>query len=276
MMNAPRVLNCAAYPPASLTPNYDLAGPALQTSHLTVCYHTITALRDVTVMVQPGRLTGVIGPNGAGKSTFMQALLGLIPVAQGTVRYGDRPLSAQRSRVAYVPQRSQIDPAYPATVGEVAMMGRARATGWLRRYSAASRGQVAAALARVGLWELRDRPISELSGGQRQRVFLARSLAQNADIFCFDEPFAGVDRKTEAILFEVFHELADLGKIVLVVNHDLGESITHFDDLILLRGEVIAHGERRWVLTDRNLQRAYGGRVSFYNESPAPMGEDVA
>lgn len=242
---------------------------AIAVQGLSVWYRAVEALQEVSLEILPGRLTGTIGPNGAGKSTLLQAMLGLLPreSVRGSVSWGDRPLSAQRDRVAYVPQRSRIDPTYPATVWEVALMGRVRQTGWLRRPSVASRAAVAAALERVGLADLRDRPIGQLSGGQQQRVFLARSLAQEAELFCFDEPFAGVDRTTEAILFEVFAELAAAGKIVLVVNHDLGASITHFDDLILLDRRAIATGPRQTVLTEENLGRAYGTRVDFFREA---------
>jgi manganese/iron transport system ATP-binding protein len=146
-------------------------------------------------------------------------------------------------------------------------MGRTRKTGWFRSFSATSYQRVQSALERVGLWDLRDRPIGQLSGGQQQRAFLARSIAQEADIFCFDEPFVGVDRRNEAILFELFAELARDGKVVLVVNHDLGESIAHFDDLILLNRQLVAAGDRAVVLNDLNLQRAYGGQVRFFQEA---------
>jgi len=238
--------------------------PTLTVEHLDVRYRDVHALSDVSLRIVPGRLTGIIGPNGAGKSTLMKSLLGLVPMTAGEVIYGDRPLVEQRQHVAYVPQRTQIDWQYPATVWDVVMMGRVRQSGWFRRFSAVSRQAALAALERVGMAEFRDRPIGQLSGGQQQRVFLARSLAQEADIFCFDEPFVGVDQKTEAILFGIFQELAAEAKIVLVVNHDLGESITHFDDLVLLNRTLLAHGRRQEVLNRDNLDRAYGGRVQFF------------
>ncbi|OKH23842.1 manganese ABC transporter ATP-binding protein [Hydrococcus rivularis NIES-593] len=236
-------------------------------SHLGVSYRTVEALRDITLQIKPGRLTGAIGPNGAGKSTLIKAMLGLIPINQGSVHYNGRPLIDCLDKVAYVPQRSQIDWTYPATVWDVVMMGRVRKTGWFRRFSAMSRRLAAEALERVQMSAYRDRPIGQLSGGQQQRVFLARSLAQEGDIFFFDEPFVGVDRKTEDILFNIFHELANAGKIVLVVNHDLGESITNFDDLILLNKELIAVGARQSVLREENLYHAYGGKVVFFDEN---------
>lgn len=241
----------------------DLA-PDIKVVHLGVDYRAVKALEDVSLVIRPGRLTGMIGPNGAGKSTLLKAMLGLVPVAAGLVLYGDRPLLDQRHCVAYVPQRSQIDWLYPATVWDVALMGRVQKTGWFRRFSTVSRRKALTALERVGMVDFRDRPIGQLSGGQQQRVFLARSLAQEADVFCFDEPFVGVDQKTESVLFEIFHELANAGKIVLVVNHDLGESITHFDDLILLNRTLVASGSRQHVLNTDNLHRAYGGKVNFF------------
>jgi manganese/iron transport system ATP-binding protein len=232
--------------------------------HLQVKYRTVEALRDANLTFKPGRLVGIIGPNGAGKSTLVKAMLGLVP-AGGIVHYQGKPLIEQLEKVAYVPQRSQIDWGYPATVWDVVMMGRVRKTGWFRQFSVPSRQIAARALERVGMSEYRDRPIGQLSGGQQQRVFLARSLAQEAEIFCFDEPFVGIDQKTEAALFAIFRELADQDKIVLVINHDLGESITHFDELVLLNRDVIAVGDRSRVLRPENMHRAYGGQVTYFS-----------
>lgn len=242
---------------------------AISVSHLGVQYRNVQALQDVNFVAQPGRLTGIIGPNGAGKSTLMKAMLGLVPVTSGIVLYKGKPLMNQLERVAYVPQRSQIDWSYPATVWDVVLMGRVRKAGWFRRFSGVSRQVAAAALERVGMSEYRDRSIGQLSGGQQQRVFLARALAEEAEIFCFDEPLAGIDKKTEAVIFDIFHELAESGKIVLVVNHDLGEAIAHFDDLILLNNELIASGCRADVLSEENMNRAYRGQVVFFRGEAA-------
>lgn len=239
---------------------------AITVSHLGASYRTVEALRDITLKLEPGRVTGIIGPNGAGKSTLLKAMLGLIPISSGSAIYEEKPLHDRLEIVAYVPQRSQIDWTYPATVWDVVMMGRVKKTGWFRRFSAVSRRIAADALGRVGMSDYGDRPIGQLSGGQQQRVFLARSLAGEAEIFCFDEPFVGVDKKTESIIFNIFRELANAGKIVIVVNHDLGESITNFDDLVLLDKELIASGTREAVLTEENLHRAYGGKVVFFSD----------
>jgi manganese/iron transport system ATP-binding protein len=239
----------------------------LKIENLTVNYREVEALRNVTLQVVPKRVTGIIGPNGAGKSTLMKAMLGLIPYQFGSILFDGQPLIQQRQKIAYVPQRSQIDWTYPATVWDVVMMGRVKKTGWLHPFSLMSRLTAKNALEKVGMSDFGDRPIGQLSGGQQQRVFLARSLAQEADIFFFDEPFAGVDQKTHAIIFDIFQELADNGKIVLVVNHDLGESINNFDDLILLNKILIAAGSKEEVLREENLYNAYGGKVSFFSHN---------
>ena len=239
---------------------------AIAVDNLGVCYRTVEALSDISLNLVPGKVTGVFGPNGAGKSTLVKAMLGLIPAKSGSVSYDGQPLQHHLEKIAYVPQRSQIDWTYPVTVWDVVMMGRIRKTGWFRNFSGISRRQGMAALEQVEMTKFKNRPIGQLSGGQQQRVFLARSLAQQAEVFFFDEPFVGVDQKTENIIFNIFHQLAEEGKIVVVVNHDLGESITNFDELILLNKELIAAGDRQQVLKDENLQKAYGVKVMFFSE----------
>ncbi|BAQ64032.1 metal ABC transporter ATP-binding protein [Geminocystis sp. NIES-3709] len=239
----------------------------LKVENLTVSYRNVEALRNISFQVFPHKVTGIIGPNGAGKSTMIKAMLGLIPYQFGSISFYDQPLIKQRERIAYVPQRSQIDWTYPATVWDVVMMGRVRKTGWFKPFSRMSREIAKTALEKVGMYDYCDRPIGQLSGGQQQRVFLARSLAQSADIFFFDEPFVGVDQKTEEIIFNIFQELADEGKIILVVNHDLGESINNFDSIILLNKTLIAAGNREEVLQEENLYNAYNGRVSFHSQN---------
>lgn len=240
---------------------------AININNLSVSYRNIEALRGINLNISAGKLTGMIGPNGAGKSTLLKAILGLININNGQVFYNNKALIEQRKIIAYVPQRSQIDWTYPATVWDVVMMGRITKTGWFKRFSNISKQKALNALEKVEMTSFLNRPIGQLSGGQQQRVFLARSIAQEAEIFCFDEPFVGVDQRTEAIIFNIFHELAETGKIVLVVNHDLGESITNFDELILLNKELIAAGNRQEVLQQENLYQAYNGKVMFFNEN---------
>jgi manganese/iron transport system ATP-binding protein len=235
----------------------------LEVCDLGVNYRNTRAINDVSFCLQPGQLTGLFGPNGAGKSTLIKGILGLIPIAQGIVRYNCLPLKQQLKKVAYVPQRNKIDWDYPITVEKVVMMGRIPATGWFRKPSRNSRAIVTHALERVGMMQFRQHQIRELSGGQQQRVFLARAIVQQADLFFFDEPFNNIDCRTEAIIFEVFQELKQQQKTLLVISHDLGETLNHYDRLLLLNQKLIAAGNRQQVLTNQNIQQAYGKVVSY-------------
>ncbi len=230
----------------------------LLVQHLTVNYRNINALEDISFKLCAGTLVGLIGPNGAGKSTLIKALLGLIPTRSGRVLYGNRPLNQQRQQVAYVPQRSQIDWDYPATVWNVVMLGRTVHTGWLRSPSQQSAIIVKESLDRVGMLDLRDRPIGSLSGGQQQRVFLARAIAQQADLLLLDEPLAAVDKKTEALVFQIYDELKAEGKTLLISCHEWGGILNHYDELLLLNQTLIAQGTPEVVMTTDNIQSAYG------------------
>jgi manganese/iron transport system ATP-binding protein len=230
----------------------------LEVRQLAVNYRGVKGLDRVSFQVEPGQLVGLIGPNGAGKSTLLKAMLGLVPTANGTVKYCTCPLCNHLERVAYIPQRSQIDWDYPITVWNVVMMARTRQLGWFRRPGAAAKAIVNTALDRVGMLELKDRRIGELSGGQQQRVFLARALAQQADLFLFDEPFTGVDKKTESVLIEIFNELRSAGKILLVSTHEWGQSLDRLDRILLLNQRLIADGSPQQVMTPHNIQQAYG------------------
>ena len=245
----------------------------LEVQDLAVNYRGIRALGNLSFRLEPGQLVGVIGPNGAGKSTMIKAMLGLVPATSGIVKFKGRALKQQLRCCAYVPQRSQIDWDYPATVWTVVMMGRSPHTGWFRSPSRQSKEIVASALKRVGIWELRHRQIGELSGGQQQRVFLARAIAQQAELFLFDEPLTGIDKKTEAILFEIFNELKAQGKILLVSSHEWGKNLSHYDRLLLLNQGLIANGSPQEVMNLENIQRAYGEglRSQLLNESLEPM-----
>ncbi|PSF38300.1 manganese ABC transporter ATP-binding protein [Aphanothece hegewaldii CCALA 016] len=234
----------------------------LEVNDLTVSYRNSWAVQDVSFCLQPGQMTGLLGPNGAGKSTVVKAVLGLIPKASGIVRYASRPLKRQLKKVSYVPQRSQIDWDYPVTVENVVMMGRIPATGWFRKPDRNSYNIVRDALERVGMWNYRQRQIGELSGGQQQRVFIARALAQQANLLFFDEPLAGVDSQTETIIFDVFQELKSEQKTLLVITHDLGESLEHYDQLLLLNKSLIAVGAKKDVMTQENLKKAYGHHLN--------------
>ncbi|MBD0304887.1 MAG: metal ABC transporter ATP-binding protein [Tolypothrix sp. T3-bin4] len=245
----------------------------LEVQHLAVNYRGIRALGDVSFRLEPGQLVGLIGPNGAGKSTMIKAMLGLVPVASGVVNFKGRTLKQQLCCCAYVPQRSQIDWDYPASVWTVVMMARTAHTGWFRSPSRRSKEIVADALKRVGMWEFRYRQIGELSGGQQQRVFLARAIAQQASLFLFDEPLAGIDKKTEAIIFQIFAELKAEGKTLLVSSHEWGKELSHYDRLLLLNQYLIANGSPQDVMTLDNIQQAYGAGLhsQLLNESVETM-----
>lgn len=230
----------------------------LEVQQLAVNYRGVRGLEQVSFRVSPGQLVGIIGPNGAGKSTMLKAMLGLIPVASGRVNYCTCPLHQQLEKVAYVPQRSQIDWDYPITVWNVVMMARTRHLGWFQNPRLPDRRLVQQALEQVEMADLRHRRIGELSGGQQQRVFLARALAQEAEIFLFDEPFTGVDQRTEAILLQVFTELRQQGKILLISSHDWGGALGRLDRLLLLNRCLIADGAPQQVMTPENLHQAYG------------------
>jgi len=230
----------------------------LEVQQLAVNYRGLRGLDPVSFQVSPGQLVGIIGPNGAGKSTLLKALLGLVPTSSGVVHYCTCPLHQQLERVSYIPQRSHIDWDYPITVWNVVMMARTRQLGWFRSPGRAAKAMVKAALAQVEMLDLRGRRISELSGGQQQRVFLARALAQQADLFLFDEPFMGVDQKTQAIMLKVFEELRSQGKILLLSTHEWGQSLNQLDRLLLLNQCLIADGSPQQVMTPENLRQAYG------------------
>lgn len=229
----------------------------LDIEDLSVNYQGVCALDGVSLTLRPGEMVGLIGPNGAGKSTLIKAILGLVRY-RGRIELQGVPLRRQRQRMAYVPQRSQIDWDYPATAWTVALMSQTAVAGWLRRPSREQQARVRAALARVGMDRLRHRPIGQLSGGQQQRVFLARALAQYADIFLLDEPFTGIDKKTEAIMLEVFDALRAEGKTLLVSCHEWGEALNCYDRLLLLNGRLLADDTPQAVMTMENIRQAYG------------------
>jgi manganese/iron transport system ATP-binding protein len=233
----------------------------LKVQQLAVSYRGVRGLDAVSFSIQLGELVGVVGPNGAGKSTMLKAMLGLIPTESGKVEYCTCPLHRQLDKVSYIPQRSQIDWDYPITVWNVVLMARTRSLGWFRSPGRPARELVKAALERVELLDLKHRRIGELSGGQQQRVFLARALAQQADLLFFDEPFTGVDKKTEGIMLEVFAELRSQGKILMISTHEWGQSLSQLDRLFLLNQRLIAQGTPQEVMTAENLRQAYGTHI---------------
>ncbi|MGF1589670.1 MAG: metal ABC transporter ATP-binding protein [Pleurocapsa sp.] len=242
----------------------------LEVCNLSVNYRHTWAVKNVSFTLQPGQVTGLLGSNGAGKSTLIEAILGLVPLADGVVKWMGKPVTKQLNKVAYVPQRSQIDWDYPVTVERAVMMGRVAITGWFRQHNRRSKTLVRNALERVGMWQYRQRQIGELSGGQQQRVFIARAIAQEADLLLFDEPFNNVDRQTETIIFEIFAELKAQQKTLLVISHDLSETLNNYDQLLLLNKKLIACGSQAEVLTNENINQAYD-RYYNYNSAIQPL-----
>ncbi|MDP8943338.1 MAG: metal ABC transporter ATP-binding protein [Actinomycetota bacterium] len=234
------------------------APPALEVRRLTVSYGARPVLWDVDVGFPAGKLSAIVGPNGAGKSTLLRAALGLVPADAGQALIEGRPARAARRRVAYVPQRESVDWDFPITVREVVEMGRYQSVGWFRRVGRDERARVEEALERVGMGPYADRQIGELSGGQRQRVFVARALAQDARVLVMDEPFAGIDARTEETILELLRELRDGGRSVVVVHHDLGTVRSSFDWVLLLNVRAVACGAVADALVPENLRRTYG------------------
>jgi manganese/zinc/iron transport system ATP- binding protein len=231
---------------------------ALEVRHLTVSYSAKPVLWHVDATFPAGAISAIVGPNGAGKSTLLRAALGLVPADSGQALVLGRPARSALDAVAYVPQREAVDWDFPITVGEVVEMGRYRAAGWVRRLRRVDRRAVAAALERVGMGAYARRQIGELSGGQRQRVFLARALAQEADVLLMDEPFAGVDARTEAALLALLAEQREAGRSVVAVHHDLGTVKRSFDWALVLNVRAIACGPVADVIAPPVLARAYG------------------
>lgn len=253
-MNASDALNGAG----SLSP--------LEVHDLTVSYDRRPVLWDIDFELPEGKLVAIVGPNGAGKSTLIKAIMGLVPLASGWVRLFGGSLEENRSRIGYVPQRSSVDWEFPTSVRDVVLMGRYGKIGLFRRPSSSDRDVAEEAMRKVGITDLADRQISQLSGGQQQRVFLARAIAQDADLYLMDEPFVGVDAATETAIIELLREMRRRGKTVVVVHHDLGTVRDYFDWVLLLNLRTISFGPLRDAFTDELLEQAYGGRLNLLSE----------
>ncbi len=234
----------------------------LDVHDVTVAYHRRTVLWNVDFVLPRPALVAIVGPNGAGKSTLLKALLGLVPLASGSVRFWGQPLEQVRTQVAYVPQRESVDWDFPVTVEDVVLMGTYAHLGWFRRPGALERQLAQECIARMGLESVAHRPIGQLSGGQQQRTFLARALAQKAQVYLMDEPLAGVDATTTRVVFDLFDQLRQQGKTLLVVHHDLRMVPEHFEYALLLNTRVVAFGPVQEVFTSENLQLTYGGRLA--------------
>lgn len=238
--------------------------PAIEVDHLTVSYGPVPALLDITLSISSGQLVGVIGPNGSGKSTLIKSILGFLKPDVGEVRLFGEVAEKSKGRVAYVPQRGSVDWDFPITVREVAMMGRYGDVPWYRDLSRKDRKLTDQALEMVRMSDFRDRQIGQLSGGQQQRVFMARAMAQGADVLLLDEPFAGVDAATERAILDVLERTRASGRTLLVVHHDLATAAEYFDTLILLKQRLYAYGPPEAVLHQELLSQVYEGKLRVF------------
>ena len=235
-----------------------------------------TALSDASFAIPTGSITALVGVNGAGKSTLFKAIMGFVPVARGSVSVLGRPVrrALKEGLVAYVPQSEDVDWNFPVLVEDVVMMGRYGRMGPFRIARAADRAKVADALDRVGMTPFAKRQIGELSGGQKKRVFLARALAQEGQVILLDEPFTGVDVKTEEQIVALLRELKEEGRVMLVSTHNLGSVPEFCDRTVLVKGTVLAYGPTETTFTRENLERAFGGVLRHFTLGGADLHDD--
>ena len=239
---------------------------------LTVSYGKKPAVFSIDAEMPPGTMTAVIGPNGAGKSSFLKGVLGVVPRLSGEIRVFGQPLEKARRRVAYVPQRASVDWDFPARVIDVVTMGLYGEIGLFRFAGRRHRAVALDCLDRVGMADFAGRQIGQLSGGQQQRVFLARALAQNADLYLLDEPLAGVDAATERAIVSVLKTLRDVQRAVVSVHHDLSTVAEYFDRALFINVRKIAEGPTATVFTAENLQATYGGRLAATHINDLRLG----
>ena len=237
--------------------------PILDIHDVTVAYHRKPVVWDVDLVIERPQLAAIVGPNGAGKSTLIKAVLGLVPTASGNVKVFGQSVASVRKRIGYVPQRESVDWDFPVSVLDVVLMGTYGQVGWFRRPGSSQRSFARDCLAKVGLSQYAHQQIGQLSGGQQQRVFLARALAQQADIYFMDEPMAGVDAATERTIFDVLSQLRSQDKTIIAVHHDLRTVPQYFDYVVLLNMRLVAAGPTATTFTPDNLRRTYGGRLEL-------------
>jgi iron/zinc/copper transport system ATP-binding protein len=239
----------------------------LKVENLSVSYGGKKAIENITFPAEPKQLIGIIGPNGGGKSTLMKAIMGLVNIDAGKIEIMQQPVEKVCKQIAYVPQKNSLDLTFPVLVEDVVMMGRYPHISWWGLPRDKDYVKVDESLKLVGLTDLRKRQIGQLSGGQQQRVFLARALAQEAEVFFLDEPFAGIDAASENMMMKVLKNLKNQGKTIFVVHHDLSKVHTYFDSLILLKKNLIAYGPKDKVFRSEYLTKAYEGSTTIRSSS---------
>lgn len=265
--------------PDELAASDDMSGSGgITAQDVTVTYRNgHTALRDASFAIPRGTVTALVGVNGAGKSTLFKAIMGFVPVARGEIRLLGLGVkqALKQNLVAYVPQSEEVDWSFPVLVEDVVMMGRFGHMGFLRRPSQVDRDAVEAALGRVSMLDYRHRQIGELSGGQKKRVFLARALAQDGQVILLDEPFTGVDVKTEEQIIALLRAMRDEGRVMLVSTHNLGTVPEFCDRTILVNGTVLASGPTETTFTRKNLEATFGGVLRHFTLGGADLHDDA-
>lgn len=249
----------------------------LVVNDVTVTYRNgHTALRHTSFEIPTGTITALVGVNGSGKSTLFKSIMGFLPLAAGNISILGKSVeeALKKNIVAYVPQAEEVDWSFPVLVEDVVMMGRYGHMNFMRIPSAADREAVDTALERVGMADYRGRQIGELSGGQKKRVFLARSLAQDGRVILLDEPFTGVDVKTEEAIIELLRRLREEGRVMLVSTHNLGSVPVFCDRTVLIKGTVLAYGPTSDVFTQANLEEAFGGVLRRFVLGGADLHDD--
>lgn len=241
--------------------------PTISVKGLSVSYDRKRVLTNIYLDIEPGLIYGLIGPNGAGKSTLFKAILGLIETNSGKISIEGKPIEKERKRVVYVPQRDDVDWDFPATVYDIVLMGRYPHKRMFQRMDAHDHDVAMQAMEDLGIGNLKERQIGELSGGQQQRVFLARAMAQEAEVFLLDEPFVGVDVTTEDQIIKSLKRLAGEGKTLLVVHHDLATVKDYFDKVILLNQRMIAYGDTETTFTEENIAKAYRSQLPILHKT---------
>lgn len=236
---------------------------SIDIENVTVAYHGKIALHRASLQLKTGTICGLVGMNGAGKSTLFKAVMGFVTPASGRVLINGLPIHrVQKSNlVAYVPQSEEVDWNFPVSVQDVVMMGRYGYMNLLRIPRSSDKCAVRDSLERVEMWQMRDRQIGELSGGQKKRTFFARALAQQGTVLLLDEPFAGVDIKTEKMMINLLMELRQAGYTILISTHDLASVTTFCDQVVLINRTILAYGETSEVFTEENLSRTFGGSI---------------
>lgn len=234
---------------------------------LSVSYDRKRVLNNIYLRLEKGKLIGVLGPNGAGKTTLFKAILGLVKNISGSIKIFEKDISESRKRIAYVPQRDEVDWTFPATVKDIVLMGRFPEKTLWQRMDEVDFQKADDAMNELSIMEFANRQIGALSGGQQQRVFLARALCQEADILMLDEPFVGVDITTEDHIIRVLRKLSREGKTLLVVHHDLTSVRAYFDQVILLNQRIVAYGDTATTFTNENIAKAYGAQHTIMLEA---------